>query len=260
MSGGFETVFTTAIAGIAYLASPEGQATQDKAFRDILAHYGSVEAAFAQAVTDEKAPYVAALVRETLRFYPPLHILPFRQTYQDFDHHGARVPKGVMVLVNVQAVNRGMIAFSLSTYVPISLPFLHPHYLHRNTDPATYGPDAHIFRPERWTDEPNLSQKVPPPYHFSYGAGSRMCTAVNFSNRILYAVFVRLIVSFQIRQSDEAPPNLHYVDYNADTTAQSACPKDFKAHFELRGDRATLDACLARSEEDMRDVTNGMVK
>lgn len=111
MSGGFETVFTTAIAGIAYLSSPEGQAVQDKAFQDILEHYGSVEAAFAQAVTDEKSPYVAALVRETLRFYPPLHILPFRQTYQDFDHNGARIPKGVMILVNVQAVNHGMISF-----------------------------------------------------------------------------------------------------------------------------------------------------
>lgn len=87
-----------------------------------------------------------------------------------------------------------------------------------------------------------------------------MCTAVNFSNRILYAVFLRLIVSFRIRQSETEPPNLHYVDYNADTTAQSACPKDFKAYFELRGGRETLDACLARSEKDSRDVTNGMVK
>lgn len=86
-----------------------------------------------------------------------------------------------------------------------------------------------------------------------------MCTAVNFSNRILYAVFLRLIVSFKIRQSDIWPPNLHYVDYNEDTTAQSANPKDFKAYFELR-DRAMFDACMAQSEKNTRDVTNGMVK
>lgn len=126
------------------------------------------------------------------------------------------------------------------------------------TDPTTYGPDAHIFRPERWT-EPNLSNKVPAPYHFSYGAGSRMCTAVNFSNRILYAAFLRLIVSFKIRQSETEPPNLHYIDYNRDTTAQSALAKDFKAYFEVR-DREKFDACMAQSEKNTRDVTNGMVR
>lgn len=253
MSGGFETVFTTAIAGIAYLSSPEGQFVQEKAYQDILASYGSVEAAFEQAVTDEKSPYVAALVRETLRFYPPLHILPFRSAYQDFDYNGARIPKGIMILVNVQAVNHGM-----------GEPRHHPHRLTTEeltigmVDPATYGPDAHIFRPERWT-EPALSNKVPAPFHFSYGAGSRMCTAVNFSNRILYAVFLRLIVSFKIRQSETEPPNLHYVDYNENTAAQSACPKGYKAYFELR-DRSTFDACMAQSERNTRDVTNGMVK
>lgn len=108
MSGGFETILATAIAGVAYLASPEGQAVQEKAYKDIIDSYGSVEAAFAQSITDEKSSYVAALVRETLRFYSPLHILPFRQTYQDFDCNGAKIPKGVMILVNVQAVNHGM--------------------------------------------------------------------------------------------------------------------------------------------------------
>lgn len=85
-----------------------------------------------------------------------------------------------------------------------------------------------------------------------------MCTAVNFSNRILYAIFLRLIVTFKMRQSDAEPPNLHYVDYNCDTTAQGAIPKDFKAYFELR-DREAFDACMKKSEENTREVTNGMV-
>ncbi|ROV93505.1 hypothetical protein VSDG_06805 [Cytospora chrysosperma] len=231
MSGGFETVLATAIAGIAYLASPEGQIIQATAYNDIIDGYGSVETAFQQAVTDEKSPYVAAFVRETLRYYPPLHILPPRQTYQEFEWNGVKIPKGVMVLANAQAINH---------------------------DPATYGPDAHIFRPERWTD-PSLANKVSAPYHFSYGAGSRMCTAVNFSNRILYAIFLRLIVTFEIRQSDTEPPNLHYIDYNCDTTAQGAIPRDFKAYFKLR-DREAFDACMKQSEENTRDVTNGIVR
>lgn len=250
MSGGFETVLATAIAGIAYLASPEGQIIQATAYNDIIDGYGSVETAFQQAVTDEKSPYVAAFVRETLRYYPPLHILPPRQTYQEFEWNGVKIPKGVMVLANAQAINHGT--------------SLHDQHLPARwltitvTDPATYGPDAHIFRPERWTD-PNLANKVSAPYHFSYGAGSRMCTAVNFSNRILYAIFLRLIVTFEIRQSDTEPPNLHYIDYNCDTTAQGAIPRDFKAYFKLR-DREAFDACMKQSEENTRDVTNGIVR
>lgn len=251
MSGGFETVLATAIAGIAYLASPEGQAAQVTAYKDIIDGYGSVEAAFQQAVTDEKSPYVAAFVRETLRYYPPLHILPPRQTYQDFEWNGVKIPKGVMVLTNAQAVNHGNHSRSQLRLDAQRLTVT-------VTDPATYGPDAHIFRPERWTD-PGLANKVPAPYHFSYGAGSRMCTAVNFSNRILYAIFLRLIVTFKIRQNDAEPPSLHYVNYNCDTTAQGAIPKDFKAYFELR-DREAYDSCARQSEENTRDVTNGMVK
>ncbi|KAH8886268.1 amino acid permease [Thozetella sp. PMI_491] len=231
MSGGFETMFATAIAGIAYLAGPEGQKVQKKAFQDIIESYGTVEAAFEQAVSDEKSKYTAAFVRETLRYYPPLHLLPPRQTYRDFMWKSdIKIPKGVMVLVNCQATNH---------------------------DPATYGPDAHIFRPERWLETEDRNQ-VPAPYQFSFGAGSRMCTAVNFSNRILYAIFLRVIVSFRIKQSDSKPPCLDSVEYNRNTTAQSAVPKEFEATFQVR-DRKAFANCIAQSAESTRYVTNGIV-
>lgn len=107
MSGGFETILATAIAGIAYLASPEGQAAQEKAYLELIDSSGDVETAYREAVEAEKSPYVVAFVRETLRHYPPLHILPPRQTYQGFEWEGASIPKGVMILVNAQAVNHG---------------------------------------------------------------------------------------------------------------------------------------------------------
>ena len=107
MSGGFETVFATLIAGIAFLASPEGQAIQERSYNDIIRVYGSAEEAFQQAITEEKSEYVVALVRETLRYYPPLHILPPRQTFEAFQYEGSTIPKGVMVLLNAQAINHG---------------------------------------------------------------------------------------------------------------------------------------------------------
>ena len=124
MSGGFETMLATAIAGIAYLASPEGQVIQEKAYLEMISVAGDVEVAFQQAVEEEKFPYMAAFVRETLRHYPPLHILPPRQTYQEFEWNGASIPKGVMVLVNAQAINHGTIGH-------VSHPLFIPEANHR---------------------------------------------------------------------------------------------------------------------------------
>lgn len=124
MSGGFETILATAIAGIAYLASPAGQAAQEKAYSEMLDASGDIQTAFREAVEAEKSPYVAAFVRETLRHYPPLHILPPRQIYQEFNWSGATIPKGVMVLVNAQAINHGTITF-------VWLPSLIPRANHR---------------------------------------------------------------------------------------------------------------------------------
>ena len=111
VSGGFDTIATTAIAGIMYLASKDGQAVQQKAYDDILQIYGSAQEAFREAVNNEASQYVVAFAREILRFYPPIHLLPPRQTIKEFtDSNGVRVPKGVMILPNCQAINRGKLS------------------------------------------------------------------------------------------------------------------------------------------------------
>lgn len=107
MSGGFETVFSTAIVGISVLSTPEGQAMQQKAYDEIMGVYSSAEEAFEKGVSEEKSPYVVAFVRETLRFYPALKLLPARQTFKDFEYDGASIPKGILVYMNAQAINRG---------------------------------------------------------------------------------------------------------------------------------------------------------
>lgn len=107
MSGGFETVFTTVIITIGYLSTPAGQSIQQKAYEDIVAGYGSVEEAFEQCILEEKSPYLMGLVKEALRFYPPLKLLPARQVYKDFKYGDATIPKGVLIYANIQAANFG---------------------------------------------------------------------------------------------------------------------------------------------------------
>jgi phenylacetate 2-hydroxylase len=112
-------------------------------------------------------------------------------------------------------------------------------------DKSVYGADAEQFRPERWQEDGLL---VPPPYHFAFGAGARQCTAVNFSNRVLYAIFLRLIVAFVIEPSNEMPANTHYIDYKKDPAAANAVPADFKVKLTPR-DGQFLERRFGRSEE-----------
>ncbi|KIV78237.1 hypothetical protein PV11_09973 [Exophiala sideris] len=218
MSGGFETVFSTMIITIGVLSTPEGQMMQKKAYEDILSVYESPEQAFEMCLAEEKSAYVAALAREALRFYPPLKLLPARQTCKEFVYQGAVIPKGVLIYTNTQAVNR---------------------------DKATYGPDADQFVPERWMDK---ERDIPAPYQFAFGAGGRMCTAVNFSNRVLYAMLLRLIVSFEITESKEMPANTHYIDYKEDPAAQNAIASDFKVRIKPRNPEM-LERCFEQSQE-----------
>ncbi|KAL2822238.1 cytochrome P450 [Aspergillus cavernicola] len=221
VSGGFETLATSGLACIAMLSTPQGQAIQEKAYADILAHHGSVQSAWDECLLVEKSPYVVALVREGLRYYAPNPLLSPRQTIKPFAWRGVPIPSGLSVHMNAQSINH---------------------------DTAAYGADADVFRPERWLED----TAVKPPYQYSYGAGSRMCPAVGISNRVLYATYVRLLVHFWVRASESVPPTVDYVGFNEDPSGQSAMPKRFRVRLELRdslGGREVLRGCVERSGE-----------
>ncbi|KAL3489963.1 cytochrome P450 [Aspergillus germanicus] len=226
MSGGFETIFSTAIITVGILSSAEGQEIQRKAYDDIMSIYDTPEQAFKLCLVEEKCHYIMGLVKEALRFYPPLKLLPARQVYKEFEYQGAQIPKGLLVYINAQAAN---------------------------FDKTTYGPDADKFKPERWVDS-NIP--VPPPYHFAFGAGARQCTAVNLSNRVLYAIFTRLIVSFHIEQSKDMPCNTHYIDYKQNPAASNALPSAFKAKLMARDD-SVLRRCLQQSQDGLTEFVTG---
>jgi phenylacetate 2-hydroxylase len=244
MSGGFETLYSTAIITIGMLSTPEGQQIQKRAYEDIMSHYDTPEEAFENCLTEEKSKYIIGLVKEALRFYPPLKLLPARQTYKDFVYQGSTIPKGVLIYLNTQAVNRGK-----------SLLFLLLTFKRTNgmMDKLTYGPDADQFCPERWTEK---TYDVPPPYHFAFGGGARMCTAVNLSNRILYAVFLRLIVSFQVTEGKQMPVNTHYIDYKRDPSESNSIPSEFKVKLTPR-DPESLKSCLSQSEKALDGFMTG---
>lgn len=107
VSGGFETLATTGIAGLGFLSTAEGQGVQQRAYEAIMAVYGSVGEAWERCLHEEKVEYVVVLVREMLRYYCAIQLLPPRQTLREMEYNGVRIPKGVTVYVNAQAINHG---------------------------------------------------------------------------------------------------------------------------------------------------------
>lgn len=83
-----------------------------------------------------------------------------------------------------------------------------------------------------------------------------MCTAVNFSNRLLFAVFLRLILSFKMTPSKEMPPNTDPIGYKEDPTASNAVASDFKIKFTPRN-REVIESFLKNCHEGLTEFVTG---
>lgn len=88
--------------------------------------------------------------------------------------------------------------------------------------------------------------------HLSFGTGSRACSGQFIASRLLYAALVRLLSSYKIVASDEAPPNTDYVDYNEIKTALVAIPRHFKVKLIPR-DTAMTAECLELAEQRTKE-------
>jgi len=93
-------------------------------------------------------PYTLAIIKETLRLFPPLWMTG-RRAVTDCEVGGQKVPGGTLVLTSQWAVQRS------------------PRYFH--------APDS--FHPERWEDLANLPRFA----YFPFGGGPRICIGQNFA-------------------------------------------------------------------------------
>ena len=94
-------------------------------------------------------PLTRAIVDETLRLYPPVHVFS-RQALGDDEISGSRVPKG--------------------SFMTISSWVLHRHKLHWE-DPNRFDPDRFL---------PGRSRQVKPFAYIPFGAGPRVCMGKHF--------------------------------------------------------------------------------
>jgi phenylacetate 2-hydroxylase len=221
VSGGFETIPATLTSCIGSLATKEGQLFQTLAYQDIKRYYTSTEEAWVASFSEEKVPYVNALVKEASRYYTASAMNLPRKSTAPIIWDGATIPAKTMILVNLQAANH---------------------------DVDHFGADAGTFNPEPWL-EPRQESDAPTERslqglaHMSFGAGARACPGHHVAARVIYTALVRLLTSYRIVASEEEPPNTNYADYNQIKSALVAIPRDFNVKLIPR-DSKELEECL----------------
>ncbi|ESK83213.1 cytochrome p450 [Moniliophthora roreri MCA 2997] len=117
----------------------------------------------------ENLPYMRAVVKEVLRWRPPAPIGVFHSSLEDDVYEGYHIPKGSWIISNILAMNH---------------------------DPATYGEDPDVFRPERFLNEDGTHKESPPDTkdegHYSFGFGRRICPGRHLASNALLSFAIVL--------------------------------------------------------------------
>lgn len=103
-----------------------------------------------EAKDAESLPYLDAVIRESLRLYPPAYLIA-RLAIEPFDLADYSFPAGTTILMSQWVTHR---------------------------DPR-YFPEPLAFRPERWLD--GLAARLPAHAYFPFGGGPRRCIGQGFA-------------------------------------------------------------------------------
>ena len=213
-----DSVASIMYMAMAWLCSPAGRPTQDQALAAILEAYGGDRTeAWKNAFREVRVPLIDSITKETLRFFTISPYATPRRTVQDVTlPSGVVLPKGITLIMNAQEVNH---------------------------DEKHFGADAWTFKPDRFISGGVGLQ------HVGFGAGSRICPAVAISNRIVYAVLVRLLLAFEMEGSTVPgrQPNIDAIDFSDIYDELVAHPRFYDCHFKAR-DPVWLEKIVAEEQ------------
>ncbi|XP_047182269.1 cytochrome P450 71A1-like [Vigna umbellata] len=115
----------------------------------------------------QKFPYFKAVIKETLRLYPPAPLLVPRETREKVTIDGYEIPAKTMIYVNAWAIHR---------------------------DPGAWE-EAEEFIPERFLNS-TVDLRGQDFCFIPFGAGRRMCPGLNMAFATLDVVLANLLCSF----------------------------------------------------------------
>ncbi|XP_050364022.1 LOW QUALITY PROTEIN: nicotine N-demethylase CYP82E4-like [Argentina anserina] len=115
--------------------------------------------------------YLQAIVKETLRLYPPVPLSVPHVAMEDCEVSGFQIPKGTHLFVNLWKV-------------------------HRN--PSVW-PDPEVFSPERFlTSQASVDASGQHFEFMPFGSGRRMCPGITFAFQVMHLTIARLIQGFEL--------------------------------------------------------------
>ncbi|KAM0032770.1 putative cytochrome P450 [Helianthus debilis subsp. tardiflorus] len=156
--------------------------------------------------------YLQAIIKETLRLYPPAPISLLHQSTEDCVVGGYTVPKDTLLIANLWKLHR---------------------------DPNVWS-DPYKFRPERFlTDKKDIDLKGQHYELLPFGSGRRMCPGVSFALQSLHLTLASLIQGFELAKSSDGPVDTSEIFR---LTNNKASPLDVLLRPRLSSDVFHVDA------------------
>lgn len=139
------------------------QEVQNKVVEEIREVFGSDQDNEITFDDLSKLTYLEMVIKESLRHYP---VGPFiaRQTTEDFPLSGGVIPKGAIILMNIQKLHK---------------------------DPKYWGPDADQFNPERFL--PEKFDKMHPYTYLAFSGGPRNCIGIKYAWLVVKIMLVQVL-------------------------------------------------------------------
>jgi len=153
--------------------------------------------------------YIDAVVKELIRWGPPLPICVPNRVTQDDVYRGYFIPAGATVIQNIWAIFR---------------------------DPDVY-PNPETFSPDRFLKDGKINPLVYNPENRVFGTGRRICPGKDFALRTLYIVVACVLSVFDIGPAldDDGIPQMPKPEFGCLLVRD---PKPFECTIKPRSERA----------------------
>lgn len=161
-AGGDNTRMTINTFIMAMITHPEAQARAREEIDRVCTDGDSLR--LPQMSDLSEMPYIAAMVKEALRWRPTVPIVPPHQLTENLEFDGHFIPAGTNLLINSIALSNEF-------------------------------DNAHEFKPERWIDgdEARTTNNF-----WGFGGGRRICVGWKVGEQALFIAFARLIYCFEL--------------------------------------------------------------
>ncbi|KAF6172632.1 hypothetical protein GIB67_041955 [Kingdonia uniflora] len=124
--------------------------------------------------TIRKMKMLTMVIQEAMRLYPVAPFVP-REVFADMKFGDIHVPKGVILWIPLLSIHQ---------------------------DPTIWGPDAHLFKPERFAQGIGNACK-PPQAYIPFGIGPRVCVGQNMAMAELKIILALILSNFSFTLSPQ---------------------------------------------------------